>query len=189
MAKLVEYPPPPSPERTLEERWFPDSSFDFWEFTHSEIDVSGFHDLVFDDEWDDENDEPVYWYGSELQQLVIRTFDRRASGAFRVLWLEDSSWDDELLETSLLRFPGKIAAEVIEISDFVAQEREPLFEEFAQCVAMLHAYTGLPTGELSQEHQAARLRVLRGGTAGEAVARIMRGPWLGPRTPQRGNSQ
>ena len=189
MAKLVEYPLPPSPERMLEERWFPDGSFDFWEFTHSEIAVSGFHDLLFSDELEDESCEQVYWDGGELQQLVIRAFEKRASGAFRVLWLEDSSWDDELLETSLLRFPGKVAAEVIEISDVVAEGREPLFEEFVQCVAMLHAYTGLPTGELSQDQRATQERILRGGAVGEAIARIMRGPWLGPRTPQRGKSK
>ena len=189
MAKLVEYPPLPSPEHTLEQRWFPDGSFAFWEFTDSEIAASGFHDLLFGDELEDESYEQDYWYGGELQQLVIRALESRASGAFRVLWLEDSSWDDELLETCLLRFPGKVAAEVIEIANLVAEGSEPLFEEFVQCVAMLHAYTELPTGELSQEEQAARQRILRGGAAGVAVARIMRGPWLGPRNPERSKSK
>lgn len=189
MAKLVEYPPPPSPERTLEERWFSDRYFHFEEFTDSELAVSGFHDLLFGDELEDESFERVYFEGGELQQLVIRAFESRASGAFRMLWMEDSSWDDDLLETRLLRFPSKVAAEVLEIVSVVAEAREPLFEEFVQCVAMLHAYTGLPTGELSREDRATRQHILSSGAAGEAVSRIMRGPWLTPRTADKRKSQ
>lgn len=189
MAKLVEYPPPPSPERTLEERWFSDSYFHFEEFTDSELAVSGFHDLLFSDELEDENFEQVYFEGGELQQLVMRTFESRASGAFRMLWMEDSSWDDDLFETRLLRFPSKVAAEVLEIARQVAAAREPMFEEFVQCVAMLHAYTGLPIGELSRKDRATRQHILSCGVAGEAIARIMRGPWLTPRASDSWKSQ
>ena len=189
MAKLVEYPPPPSPERTLEERWCSDSYFHFEEFTDSELAVSGFHDLLFGDELEDESFERVYFEGSELQQLVIRAFGSRASGAFRMLWMEDSSWDDDLLETRLMRFPSKVAGEVLEIVGLVAEAREPMLEEFVQCVAMLHAYTGLPIGELSREDRTTRQHILSCGLAREAVARIMRGPWLTPRTADRRKSK
>lgn len=189
MAKLVEYPPQPSPERTLEERWFSDSYFHFEEFTDSELAVSGFHDLLFGDELEDESFERVYFEGSELQQLVIRALGSRVSGAFRMLWMEDSSWYVDLLETRLLRFPSKVAAEVLEIAGLVVAAREPVFEEFVQCVAMLHAYTSLPIGELSREDRATRQHIFSCGVAGEAVARIMRGPWLTPRASGSRKSQ
>ncbi len=106
-----------------------------------------------------------------------------------MLWMEDSSWDDDLLETRLLRFPSKVAAELLEIVGLVAAAREPMFEEFVQCVAMLHAYTSLPIGELSRDDRATRQHILSCGAAGEAVARIMRGPWLTPRASESGKSR
>lgn len=187
MAKLVEYPPPPTPERTLEERWYAYGQFWFDQFTHSELSVSGFHNLLFDDELEDDKFEEVYAHGGEVQQLVLRAFNNRASGAFRVLWNEGNDWPVDVRETALLRFPREIALEVQEIFALLdiardQEDRDEMFEEYVQCVAMLHAYTGLPNGELSKEDQMAQERILRGGAAGEAVTRIMRGPWLSPQT-------
>lgn len=194
MAKLVEYPPPPSPERTLEERWYDGGHFCFEEFTYSELSVSGFDDLVFDDELEDDKCDEVYRTGSELQHLVLRAFEHRVSGAFRMLWLDDTEWPDEVRETALLRFPRKAALEVEDIfvlADAACErfERENLTYVLVECVAMLHAYTGLPTGDLSPADRAAQESILRGGVAGEAVARIMRGPWLAPRVTSRGKSK
>lgn len=183
MPKLVEYPPPPSPERTCEERWFDGGYFLIEEFTDSEIETAGFDGLVYDDELLDENFAAVYLHGSELQQLVRHAFDKRTSGAFRTLWLTDCYWDEQIKETFLLRFPRNVADEVRTILAQVEDGPDDLTEEFVQCVAMLHAYTGLQSGVKTQEEQDQDNRVLRGGRAGEILDRITLGH--GARPPRQ----
>ena len=179
MPKLVEYPPPPSPEQTVEERWYSDGVF-WFDFTHSELSVSGFHGLVHDDELLDENFDEVNRHGSELQQLVLMAFENRTSGAFRELWMTEGYWDKQIAETILLRFPRNVADEVRIILAQAEDGPDDLTEEFVQCVAMLHAYTGLPSGMKTREEQNQDTRILRGGTAGEILDRITLGPGARP---------
>ena len=187
MPKLVEYPPPPSPEQTCEERWYSGGVF-WFEFTHSELSVSGFHSLVYDDELLDENFDDVYRYGSELQQLVLMAFEKRTSGAFRELWMTEGSWDEQISESILLRFPRNVADEVRTILAQVDGGPDDLAEKFVQCVAMLHAYTGLSSGKKTQEQQAQDNRILRGGRAGDILDRITLGPGARPpRQPEGGH--
>lgn len=187
MAKLVEYPPPPTPEKTAEEFWHWSGSFAIWEFSESEIDVSGFFALYDEDgNSADYYSEPEIHY-TPLQYLVIETFEKHASGAVRALWMRDAHGDDELTEAVLFRFPRHIAGEVRRILERASDDESFLFEEFVQCVAMLHAYTGLALGEKTPAELDNDFRLLRGGLTGEVLDRITLGPGARPPRPLPGS--
>lgn len=80
-------------------------------------------------------------------------------------------------ETVLIRFPAQITIRVQSIIQLFADEPEVVLDLFVQCLGMLHAYTGLPSGEKSQAELDADRRALYGGVAGQAMKRIVRGPY------------
>ena len=176
MAKLVEYPFPPAPEKTIEELWFWSGMFAVWEFSDSETDVSGFFELYDEDGNGVDCDSPTGDYYTPLQCLVIEAFEKRASGAIRALWLRSAHDDDELTEAVLFRFPRHIAENARRILEIAREDPSCLFEEFIQCVGMLHAYTGLALREKSQIEIDNDLRMLRSGVMGEILDRITLGP-------------
>ena len=187
MAKLVEYPPPPSPPLIGEERWFADGEFLFYQFTSSEVSASGFYGLASEAECEGELFEKTCETGTRLQQLVFKAFNTHLSGAIRALWLDDVLRDEQFADTDLTRFPPAIADGVREMLLEVGSGPEDQYCDFVQCVAMLHAYTGLPSGEKSEDELARDARLFRDSPVGEALDRITLGPWARPLRPPGGN--
>jgi len=168
MPKLVEYPPPPSPALTIEQRWYGDGYFDMGGFSDSELETSGLWGLVSDSEAADADARATTFAdGSDLQQLVVMAFEKRSSGVFRALWLLERRHQD-FVETTLFRFPQEAVGAAREIMGMINDDDEDSLEPFIQCVAMLHAYTGLPAGEKSAE-QFARDMVLVSTAEGKAL--------------------
>lgn len=181
MPKLVEIPEPPTPQKTIEDQWYWGDEFLFYNFTESELDVSGFYDLMF---WDDEKDEDGNYFlqkdGTLLegcpQGFVLRIFEERLSGVFRALWLSDGDWSNaEITETVLYRFPRDVSDKVREIIKLVDTEKNCNSADFVQCVAFLHAYTGLPLGEKSASQLQHDNQILNGGVLGDVMTKITKG--------------
>lgn len=178
MPKLVEFPSADLPPQLLLEEWFDCHDFFLFNFTLSELEVSGFMDWY---PMDDEHD-PVlplidyieHWeeFVSPMQALVYRAFDKRASGAIRELWLRGVYEDPQLRDTVLMRFPIEIAVEARRCLDATALSGWQDHDRFVQCVAMLHAYTGLPSGEKSASEIAAERVILESGAAGRLIRKI-----------------